>query len=526
MTDGDVPNPPRGWACRPLQDLCTKITDGTHKTPSYQPQGVRFISIKNVKPFKPIDWDAYTKFIRPEDSAELRRRCDPEYDDILFPRIGTLGYAKRVDFHEEVSLFVGLGLLKPDKALVEPKYLEYYMNTPWITELSHRRATGSGRLTLALEQTRRLPVLLAPRAEQVRVVEALDSYLTRLDDAAASLERARAKLKAYRASVLKASVEGRLVPTEASLARAGKRDYEPADALLARLLEERRRRWEETELARLKGAGKEPEGDKWKARYRVPMAPDTSVLPELPEGWCWATSDQMFWFITSGSRGWAKHYSESGSLFIRIGNLDHESISLDLSEVQYVSPPDRAEGTRTRVAPGDVLISITADVGMIAVAQEGLQEAYINQHVSLARPVPGFCTPYLAWFLAAAEGGQKQLRALQRGATKAGLGLDDIRTVNVPLPPLSEQCRIVDEVERLLSVATDCVLVTVASGHRLNRLRQSILNWAFEGKLVDQDPRDEPAATLLDRIQAERVLPVEHGRLRIRAEGAGRDRSE
>ena len=122
-----------------------------------------------------------------------------------------------------------------------------------------------------------LPSLSSPASEQRRIVEAIDSYLTRLDDAVASLERVQAKLKAYRASVLKAAVEGRLVPTEASLARAEKRDYEPAEALLARILKERRRRWEEAELAKLKAAGKTPKDDKWKARYEEPVAPDTST---------------------------------------------------------------------------------------------------------------------------------------------------------------------------------------------------------------------------------------------------------
>ncbi len=126
-------------------------------------------------------------------------------------------------------------------------------------------------------------------AEQQRIVDAIDSYLTRLDDAVASLERVQAKLKAYRASVLKAAVEGRLVPTEASLARAEKRDYEPAEALLARILKERRRRWEDAELAKLKAAGNTPKDDKWKAKYEEPVAPDASRLPELAEGWCWAS---------------------------------------------------------------------------------------------------------------------------------------------------------------------------------------------------------------------------------------------
>ncbi len=89
--------------------------------------------------------------------------------------------------------------------------------------------------------------------------------------------------------MLKAAVEGRLVPTEAELAREEGRDYEPADELLERILVERRKRWEEAELESMRAKGKEPKDDRWKAKYKEPAAPDTSELPELPEGWCWAT---------------------------------------------------------------------------------------------------------------------------------------------------------------------------------------------------------------------------------------------
>ena len=137
----------------------------------------------------------------------------------------------------------------------------------------------------------KLPV--APVPEQHRIVEAIESYLTRLDDAIATLERVQRNLKRYRASVLKAAVEGRLVPTEAELARTEGREYEPASVLLERILAERRRRWEEAELAKLKAKGKAPKNDKWKAKYVEPAGPVTSELPELPEGWCWATVDQL-----------------------------------------------------------------------------------------------------------------------------------------------------------------------------------------------------------------------------------------
>jgi type I restriction enzyme S subunit len=396
---------------------------------------------------------------------------------------------------------------------VVPQYLAQYLRQDRFRTYLASNVSGVGGSLMRVKASvvDPFPFALPSFREQQRIVECLDSYLTRLDDAVASLERVQAKLKAYRNSVLKVAVEGRLVPTEASLARAEKRDYEPAEVLLARILTERRRRWEEAELTKSKAAGKTPKDDRWRARYQEPMHPDTSKLPQLPEGWCWATTDQIFWFVTSGSRGWARYYSVSGATFIRIGNLDHDGIDLDLSEIQHVSPPRGSEGTRTRVAPGDVLISITADVGMIGLVRDQLEEGYINQHISLARPVHEIWIPYLSWFLAARDGGQKQLLALQRGATKVGLGLDDIRSVNVPMPPLSEQRRIVDEVERRFSVAADCQAAVSRNDIRSRRLRQAVLKWAFEGKLVDQDPTDEPAERLLARIRAERaaIAPTE-----------------
>ena len=192
-------------------------------------------------------------------------------------------------------------------------------------------------------------------------------------------------------------------------------------------------------------------------------------------------SDAVFSFITSGSRGWAKYYSETGPIFLRIGNLNHENIRLDLTALQHVTPPTGTEGVRTVVQSNDILVSITADVGMVGLVPDGLGEAYINQHVALARPVSSITPIYLAYFLCASEGGWGYLKKLQRGATKVGLGLDDIRAVPIPLPPLVEQIRIVDEVERRLSVVEELEAVVDANLQRATRLRQAILQKAFSG---------------------------------------------
>ena len=131
---------------------------------------------------------------------------------------------------------------------------------------------------------RPLPVPVAPLNEQRRIVDALDELFSDLDAGVAALERVQAKLKHYRAAVLKAAVEGALTAEW----RAQHPATEPASALLTRILAERRRRWEETQLQKFKEAGKEPPKN-WKAKYKEPVAPDMTSLPLLPNGWCWVS---------------------------------------------------------------------------------------------------------------------------------------------------------------------------------------------------------------------------------------------
>jgi type I restriction enzyme S subunit len=330
-------------------------------------------------------------------------------------------------------------------------------------------------------------VAVAPLGEQKQIVAEIGKQFSRLDEAITSLKRAKANLKRYKAAVLKAAVDGKLTEQW----RKENPDVEPAEKLLERILAERRKKFEQAELARMPPKEKKPKDNKAKIKYREPVPPDYTTLPALPKGWCWSSTDQLFWFVTSGSRGWAKYYSNSGAIFLRVGNVDHDTIALDLKDVQRVDPPENAEGTRTRVETNDILISITADVGMVAVVPYEFEEAYINQHISLARPVSVIESPYLGWYLAARPG-QMQFRELQRGATKAGLGLDDIRSINIPLPPLEEQKEIVSQIERRLSIAHELNQDLDVNLRRAERLRQSILKKAFSGRLVLQIKNQSP----------------------------------
>ena len=219
---------------------------------------------------------------------------------------GDVLFAKITPCMENGKLAVAMGLhngvgagstefhvLRPSAA-IRPDLLAYYLLRDDFRAAARSKMKGMAgqlRVPQGFLEAQTLPV--PPPRDQQRIVETIDSYFTRLDGVTATLERVRRNLKRYRASILKAAVEGRLVPTEAEIARAEGRDYEPASFLLQRILVERRQRWEEAELARMKAAGKTPKNDRWKARYKEPVSPDTDALPSPPEGWSWATVDQV-----------------------------------------------------------------------------------------------------------------------------------------------------------------------------------------------------------------------------------------
>ncbi|EKZ9180003.1 restriction endonuclease subunit S [Vibrio vulnificus] len=208
-------------------------------------------------------------------------------------------------------------------------------------------------------------------------------------------------------------------------------------------------------------------------------------------------------FVTSGSRGWAKYYSDDGSLFLRVGDTKRGSISLDLSDKQKVTPPKGSEGTRTRVNDGDILVTITADLGRVAVIPEGLGEAYVNQHMALIRLQSPELANYIAWFLVSPEG-QARLHENKRGATRAGLGLDDIRDLRITLPSPEKREEIVHHIENSFDRLDRVINDHMAATNLLSRLYETVLSRAFRGELLPQCKSDDAASLLLNQIKRAR----------------------
>lgn len=198
--------------------------------------------------------------------------------------------------------------------------------------------------------------------------------------------------------------------------------------------------------------------------------------------WKDKSAEELFTYVTSGSRGWAKYYAERGSIFIRMGNLSHKSIELDFSNIQYVLLPHRTEGQRTRLQKNDILISITADIGMVGIFRDDTAEAYINQHIALTRPSTNENAEFIAWYLIS-DVGLAQLKKKQRGTTKVGLGLDDIRSIHLKMPSLPEQQEIVRILDRIFAREQQAREAAENVLQRIDQMKKAILARAFRGEL-------------------------------------------
>jgi type I restriction enzyme S subunit len=167
-----------------------------------------------------------------------------------------------------------------------------------------------------------------------------------------------------------------------------------------------------------------------------------SHLGRIPAEWDVVNLGSMADFVTSGSRGWARYYAIEGAIFLRIGNLTRNDINLRLEDIVRVNPTSSLEGRRTAVLPGDLLVSITADLGIVGVIPKRFPEAYVNQHIALVRLDHTKANArFFGWFLSS-RSGQSQFEKLNESGAKAGLNLPTVRKLLVPSMGLPEQAKI------------------------------------------------------------------------------------
>lgn len=513
-----LPPLPKSWKWCVPADCCSVIASGSTPKPDlmYSEVGdVPFIKVYNLTHRGVLDFSVKPTFIDLATHIGPMSRSRAMPNDVLINIVGPpLGKVAIVpDDHPHWNINQAVVLFRPLDGVLS-KYLAY----AFLTDSIMRRVTSlakatAGQSNIGVSMCRRLlPLPIAPTNEQHRIVAKIEELFSELDAGVVALKRAKANLKRYRAAVLKAAVEGKLTEEW----RAKHLAKEPASALLARILKERRQKWEAEQLAKFAAADKEPPKN-WKNKYFEPTPPDTDGLPDLPDGWCWATANQLCSQITDGEHI-QPPYQEEGFPMLTATHVRNGQV--EFKNVRNISESDfRRCLQRCAPAQGDVLIvSVGATTGRAGIVQECVPFALVRS-VLLLKPIKTgtfllnwIQSPWCQTWIGRASGATAQ----------AHFYISDAKRMPVPLPPEDEQAVIVNEVDRCLTN------ISAAEGQiennlvRAVRLRQSILKQAFEGKLVPQDPNDEPAKVLLEQLSASHPIPKVNSRVETQANTKGR----
>lgn len=482
---------PSGWAVATISELVGAagiFSDGDWvESKDQDPSGdVRLVQLADVGDGRYLNRSS--RFLTSVKARELR--CTYlEPGDLLLARMpDPLGRACIFPGDSRAAVtVVDVCIVRTNVGDIDQRWLMWTVNSPAFRVAVANLQSGSTRKRISRGNLATLCLPIPPAPEQRRIVAAIEEQLTRLDSAVAALKRVQANLKRYRASVLKMACEGKLVPTEAELARVEAREYEPACVLLKRIAEN-----SNSDL----------------------FFGESSTGHELPDGWCWAVLGQ-FGRIGTGSTPLRSNptFYEGGDVpWITSGALNAPFVK---APTGFVTEKAYHECNLTRYVPGTLLIAMYGEGKTRGKCSELLIEATTNQAIAavVTRGLGAACKPYLKLVL---ERNYFEIRRESSGGVQPNLNLGLVRRIRVPLPPLAEQMRIVEEAERHLSIIADMELAVARDLTRAERLRQSILKRAFEGKLVPQDRNDEPASVLLERIRAERSAGTVNHKRRTR----------
>ena len=404
--------------------------------------------------------------------------------DVLFAKITPCMENGKMTVVPKVINGYGFGstefhVLRP-KPGISAKYLYHFISSKAFRGKAERYMTGAvGQKRVSATYLKEHSIPVAPLEQQESIVAEIEKQFSRLDEAVISLKRAKANLKRYKAAFLKAAVEGKLTEEW----RKQHPDVEPATELLKRILIERRQKWEEAELAKMRAKGKEPKDDKWKARYKEPIITDTEHLQELPSEWMWVSLLTVAVKIQTGPFGSLLHKEEYVKRGVPLVNPTHISGQRILADWDLTVLPNKANSlSKYRMEMGDIVMGRRGEMGRCASVSEK-QDGWLCGTGSLfIRLIPHMNSLFYSHFLSS-KVIRDYLGENSIGTTMSNLNQNILRSLPIPLCSEAEQDRIMQDVNYKISIIDKLETYTSSNLQEIEILRQSILNKAFSGNL-------------------------------------------
>lgn len=507
MADIEINELPLGWEWTTLSEIAELAGGGTpsRKVPEYFEGNIVWFTPTEVPKDKITTvYDSKERITEEAVSNSSAKVLPP--GTVLLTSRASIGYVAIAG--TELTTNQGFASFVCENG-IHNLYLAYWL---WANaEHFNHIATGTTFKEISKRKLRDVVIALAPTDEQIRIAQEIEAQLSGLDTWLEVMEKLRVELPRLRASILKAAVEGRLV--------AQNLDDEPAEVLLQRILDEHRRKWEEDYLANLEAKDKPaPKNDKWKEKYKEPLPPDYSDvvdIPQLPDGWIWASLDEVSAnednSITDGPFGSklkTSHYTDEGARVIRLQNIGDGDF-LDDDKV-FVSLDHYRTLLKHEVFPNDIIIAALGETLPRACMIPGaVGPAIVKADCVKFKPHPHMVVSTYMNLVLNSETVKAIASNKIHGVGRPRLNQTEIKSLPVPIAPYSLQLLIVEVVEEKLSVIDRLLAIIEVNVRRAERMRQSILKKAFEGRLVEQYPDDEPASKLLERTKEERKRRAE-----------------
>lgn len=493
---------PKGWTTARVEDIATLVQYGSSSKASDDATGVPVLRMGNIVGGELV-FDGL-KYLPTSHHEFPELHLQP--GDVLFNRTNSpelVGKTAVYTEHHPAPCSFASYLIRVKLSGYEPKLLASYLNSTygraWIRSCVVQQV---GQANVSGGKLKDLELPLPPLNEQRRIVAKLDALQERSRRARASLDAVPALLDKLRQSILAAAFRGDLTRDF----REQHKDLEPASKLLQRIRAERRKKWEEAELAKLKAKGKAPTDDKWKAKYKEPDPVDPTGLPTLPDGWCWASLET----ISDAVRGipygivLTGDHVNDGIPTVRCGDI--KGFTINVANLKRVKKSIAEEFERTRLEGNEVLLAIRGTVGATAVVLPEMAGMNISREIAMIPVLSGMVARYLMFCLVGPEAESRLMKHV-KGVAQAGINLTDLRNLPVPLPSFDEQIAILNAIENKLTACSSMNAWQIEIQSSLDTLARAILAKAFRGELVPQDPHDEPADELLARVRADRAAP-------------------
>jgi type I restriction enzyme S subunit len=495
-------NLPSGWVRTKFGSICQVQGGFAFKSNEYQKTGIPLVRISNLVDGR-VSFESDTVYL-PQSKLTTHRNFILNKGDTLIAMSGaTTGKMANFELDIPALLNQRVGRFRiASESVCASRFISLLVQQ--ITKKVLKEAYGAAQPNISPAQIEQMEILLPPLDEQQDIVAEIEKQFTRLDSGIASLKRVQAATKRYRSSVLKAACEGRLVPTEAELARKESRPYETAAELVARIVKQRRAQWESTQLARFKAADAKPRDGRWKAKYKEPSKPEMPLEATLPEGWTWTGVEQLSEGFANAIKAGPFGSALKKTVYVPNGYKIYGQEQVIRNDPYFgdyfISEGLYRELESCAVKPGDVLISLVGTAGRVLILPRDLAPGIINPRLlKLSLNATGVESRYIKFVLESpTTKGFFKLQA--HGGTMEILNLSILKSLPIPLPPLAEQRRIVDEIERRLSVVDELEAVVAANLKRAECLRQSILRRAFEAKLLSIKSLTRPNSSVVSHM--------------------------